>query len=458
MILTINGGSSSIKFSMYTFAGNVLEPALKGKIDRIGLDGATLTYTDLSADVNSAVGGTGSTVGATVSAGAAVGTGTGVTPGAPVAAQPVSLPAEAPNLEHAAHWLIDWLQKHTAFDRVKAIGHRIVHGMDITQPTLVDDNLLKRLKDISSYDPDHLPGEIALIEVFRKRYPQIPQVACFDTAFHADLPRVARLLPIPRRFDAEGIRRYGFHGLSYEYIMKRLGQMLTPSTTNGMIILAHLGNGASIAAVKGGRSIDTSMGFTPAGGLMMGSRPGDMDPGAAWYMIRKEGLSASAFNDLVNHQSGLLGVSETTSDMRDLMQRAGMSAAAHGADGDIAGAHEAGTGAKAGIAAAYVAGRDYRAAEAIALFCYTVRKWIGSFTAALGGLETLVFTGGIGENIPQIRARICEGLEYLGLYLDKGLNDKNAILVSSHGSRVAVYIIPTDEEYMIAEKTKNLLS
>ena len=409
--------------------GNVLEPALKGKIDRIGLSGAVLTYTDMSGAAGGAgvLAGAGSTVAASASSTVAASAGSTVaaSAGPPVAAHPVSQPAEAPDLEHAAAWLIGWLQKHTAFDRVKAIGHRIVHGMDITQPTLVDDNLLKRLREISSYDPDHLPGEIALIEVFRKQYPQIPQVACFDTAFHADLPRVARLLPIPRRFDAEGIRRYGFHGLSYEYIMKRLGQMVTPSTTSGMMILAHLGNGASITAVKGGRSIDTSMGFTPAGGLMMGSRPGDMDPGAAWYMIRKEGLSPSAFSDLVNHQSGLLGVSETSSDMRDLMQRAGTN--------------------------------DYRAAEAIALFCYTVRKWIGSFTAVLGGLETIVFTGGIGENIPQIRARICEGLEYLGLYLDRGLNDKNAILVSSHGSRVAVYVIPTDEEYMIAEKTKNLL-
>jgi acetate kinase len=442
MILTINGGSSSIKFSLYR-TGVSLEPALKGKIDRIGLPGPTLTYTEIAAD--GAPGAVQAAAAGGVQAAASSGVPGAASSGVPGAAsgRQQHLPVQASNLQEAAIWLIGWLEKQTGFDQVKAIGHRIVHGMDIKQATLIDEYLLKRLRNITSYDPDHLPGEIELIEVFRKQHPRIPQVACFDTAFHAHLPRVARLLPIPRRFDAEGIRRYGFHGLSYEYIMKRLEQMLPPFMTNGKMILAHLGNGASLAAVRGGKSIDTSMGFTPAGGLMMGSRPGDIDPGVAWYMMQKDGLTASTFNDMVNHQCGLLGVSETSSDMQDLMRRAGMDDRTGTDNGD---------GTDSGD------GTDYRAAEAIALFCYTVKKWIGAFTAALGGLETIVFSGGIGENIPTIRARICEGLGYLDLELDNGLNEKNAVLISTHGSRVAVYVIPTNEEYMIAEKTNGLLA
>lgn len=424
MILTINGGSSSIKFSLYQAGATELTLVMKGKIDRVGSGEATLSF-------KRAEGASGETS------------------------------VAGANLQQAGTSLADWLEQQPDLDRVTAIGHRIVHGMEVLQTTRIDDALLRHLRNIQPYDPDHLPGEIQLIETFRERYPQATQVACFDTAFHADMPRVASQLPIPRRFDAEGIRRYGFHGLSYEYILKRLGQLVPPYVTNGRMIFAHLGNGASAAAIKGGKSIDTSMGFTPAGGLMMGTRPGDLDPGAAWYMMRKDGLSPEAFNNLINHQCGLLGVSGTSSDMRDLMERAGMNGQGPAAMGDAqsGGDVQGGSGTQAGAYApdaadaAHTPHGDYRAAEAISLFCYTVKKWIGSFSAALGGLETLVFTGGIGENIPQIRWRICEGLDHLGIYLDHGLNDKNAVLVSNHDSRVSVYVIPTDEEYIIAEKT-----
>ena len=427
MILTINGGSSSIKFALYQAGATELTLVMKGKIDRVGTKEATLSFRRVEG-----------------------------------ASGEISVAAD--DLQQAGTSLADWLEQQPDLDRVTAIGHRIVHGMEVLQTTRIDEALLRHLRNIQPYDPDHLPGEIQLIETFRGRYPRATQVACFDTAFHADMPRVASQLPIPRRFDAEGIRRYGFHGLSYEYILKRLGQLVPPYVTNGRMIFAHLGSGASAAAIKGGKSIDTSMGFTPAGGLMMGTRPGDLDLGAAWYMMRKDGLSPDAFNNLINHQCGLLGVSGTSSDMRDLMERAGMNGQGPAATGNAQGGGDAqdrgdvqgganAPGATNAADAAHTPHGDYRAAEAISLFCYTVKKWIGSFSAALGGLETLVFTGGIGENIPQIRWRICEGLDHLGIYLDHGLNDKNAVLVSSHDSRVSVYVIPTDEEYMIAEKT-----
>ena len=228
---------------------------------------------------------------------------------------------------------------------------------------------------------------------FRQRHPKLPQVACFDTAFHQTMPRVAKLLPIPRRFDAKGIQRYGFHGLSYAYLMEELARLGDPAATKGRVILAHLGNGASLAAVRDGKSIDTSMCFTPTAGLVMSTRSGDLDPGLAPYLARTEQMTTSQFYKMVNHESGLLGVSETSSDMRDLC------------------ASET---------------SDVRAAEAVALFCYQAKKWIGSFAAALGGLDTLVFAGGIGENAPVVRARICEGLNFLGIELNESRNAETA--------------------------------
>jgi len=249
-------------------------------------------------------------------------------------------------------------------------------------------------------------------------------VACFDTAFHHDLPRVARLLPIPRRYESKGVRRYGFHGLSYAFLMEELARVAGSDAAQGRVILAHLGNGASLAAVHGGKPVDTSMSFTPTAGVPMSTRSGDLDPGLLWYLARTEGLDVQRFNEMVNFQSGLLGVSETSSDMRDLLDRET---------------------------------RDVRAAEAVALFCYQVKKWIGAFAAALGGLDALVFTGGIGENAPPVRARICDGLGFLGIELDTKRNGANEGVISADAGRVAVRVIRTDEEIMIARSVSRLL-
>jgi acetate kinase len=379
-VLTINGGSSSIKFALYQ-TGVPLKQGLHGKVDRIGLSGTNLTFND------------------------------------PTRKQQESRNIAAADHKSAAHFLMDWLEEQNSFASVRAVGHRVVHGMKHTAPELVTQELLKELHRISPNDPDHLPREIELIETFRQRDPKRPQVACFDTAFHQTMPRLAKLLPIPRRFDAKGIQRYGFHGLSYAYLMEELARLGDPAATTGRVILAHLGNGASLAAVRDGKSIDTSMGFTPTAGLVMSTRSGDLDPGLAPYLARTEQMTTNQFYKMVNHESGLLGVSETSSDMRDLLD------------------HET---------------QDVRAAEAVALFCYQAKKWIGSFAAALGGLDTLVFAGGIGENAPIVRARICEGLSFLGIELNKGRNAETAGVISTDASRVTVRSIRTDEELMIA--------
>jgi acetate kinase len=263
-----------------------------------------------------------------------------------------------------------------------------------------------------------------LIEAVRRRFPDLPQVACFDTAFHHDLPRVAQLLPIPRRYEAQGVRRYGFHGLSYEFLMGELARVAGSEVAPGRVILAHLGNGASLAAVRDGKPMDTSMGFTPVAGVPMSTRSGDLDPGLFWYLARTEGVDAERFNEMVNLQSGLLGVSETSSDMRDLLDRET---------------------------------QDVRAAEAVALFCYQVKKWIGAFAAALGGLDTLVFAGGIGENAPKVRARICDGLCFLGIEVEENRNAVNDDVISTVAGSVAVRVIRTDEELVIARSVYNVL-
>jgi acetate kinase len=379
-ILTINGGSSSIKFALYQ-AGEPLKRGLYGTVDRIGLTGTNLMFYDAD--------------------------------GKPAASRQLA----APDHKSAANFLMDWLEGQNGFESIRAVGHRVVHGMQHTAPEVVTQELLEELHRISPNDPDHLPREIELIETFRQRHPKLPQVACFDTAFHQTMPRVAKLLPIPRRFDAKGIQRYGFHGLSYAFLMEELARLGDPAATKGRVILAHLGNGASMAAVLDGKSIDTSMCFTPTAGLVMSTRTGDLDPGLAPYLSRTEQMTTKQFYEMVNHKSGLLGVSETSSDMRDLLD------------------HEK---------------QDLRAAEAVALFCYQAKKWIGAYAAALGGLHTLVFAGGIGENAPAVRARICEGLSFLGLELNESRNAETAAVISPDASRVTVRVIRTDEERMIA--------
>jgi acetate kinase len=385
-ILTINGGSSSIRFALY-HVGEPLKKALSGKVDRIGLSGTNLTFHDATRN------------------------------------QQGSLKLTAADHKSAANYLIDWLEKLDSFPSVRAVGHRVVHGMHHTAPELVTQELLDELHRISPFDPDHLPSEIELIETLRQRHPKLPQVACFDTAFHHTMPRVAKLLPIPRRFEAKGIQRYGFHGLSYSYLMEELTRLGDASAMTGRVILAHLGNGASLAAVRDGKSIDTSMGFTPTAGLVMSTRSGDLDPGVAPFLARTEQIDTKQFYDMVNHKSGLLGVSETSSDMRDLLTQEP---------------------------------HDVRAAEAVALFCYQAKKWIGSFAVALGGLDTLVFAGGIGENAPAVRKRICEGLGFLGLELDETRNAKTADVISTEASRITVRVIRTNEELMIARSVSRI--
>jgi len=386
-VLTINGGSSSIRFAVYE-VGATSRRQLDGKIDRIGSSGTNLIVNDPA--------------------------------GRPLASRRLA----ATDHRKAVGVLLDWLEAQPVFASVKAVGHRVVHGMNHSKPERVTPKLLAELRRITPYDPDHLPREIGLIEAFRKRHPKLPQVACFDTAFHRTMPRVARLLPIPRRYGAQGVERYGFHGLSYAYLMEELGR-LDPAAAKGRVILAHLGNGASLAAVRHGTSIDTSMGFTPTAGLVMSTRTGDLDPGLVYYLARTERMTAERFQRMVNHESGLLGVSGISSDLRDLLAREAA---------------------------------DVRAAESVALFCYQAKKWIGAYAAVLGGLDTLVFAGGIGENAPLIRERICDGLGFLGIELNPQRNAKSAPLISPSTGRVTVRVIRTDEEFMIASSVIRVLN
>jgi len=388
-VLAMNGGSSSIKFTLYRM-GDSPKRRLHGKVDRIGLRGTTLTFDDLERNQHDS---------------RIIG-----------------------DFDHrsAANFLIDWLDKQIGLTSIEAVGHRVVNGgAHHNEPQRVTQELLDALRRISAYAPEHLPSEIAVIDLFRERVPGLPQVVCFDTAFHRDMPRVAKILPIPRRFQAQGIERYGFHGLSYSFLMEELARVAGAEAALGGVILAHLGNGASLAAVRGGKSIDTSMGFTPAAGVPMGTRSGDLDPGLVWYLAQTEHMTAEQFHHMVNHESGLLGVSETSSDLRDLLAR----------EAD-----------------------DVRAAEAVALFCYQVKKCIGAFAAALGGLGMLVFAGGIGENAPVIRARICADLGFLGIQLDPTRNKSNEPVISADASRVDVRVMSTDEELMIAKAVSRITS
>lgn len=387
-VLTINGGSSSVKFAVYT-AGDPPRRTLGGAIDRIGLKDPTLT-----AKIDES-------------------------------GQPESVLVVAPNHERAARLLIDWLELEAGVKNLAAVGHRVVHGgIRYGTPQPVTLELLKELRRLSPLDPAHLPGEIALIEAFQRHSPNLPQVACFDTAFHRDMPRVAQLLPIPHRYLAAGMRRFGFHGISYAFLMQELARVAGPEAARGRIILAHLGNGSSLAAVRDGKPVDTTMGFTPTGGLVMGTRSGDLDPGLLVYLMREEKLNVDQLDDLVNRRCGLLGVSASSPDMRDLLARQGT---------------------------------DPRAAEAVELFCYHVKKAIGAFAAALGGLDTLVFSGGIGEHAAEVRARVCAGLEFLGIRLDLSRNAAAAPVISADGSPATARVMRTDEESMIAREVIGIL-
>ena len=314
--------------------------------------------------------------------------------------------------------IFHWLEQGQHLSDLASVGHRLVHGgVRYQKSCRITAKVLRDLERLIPLDPEHLPQALRDIRFVSKRFPKLPQIASFDTAFHSSLPQVARMYALPRNLYQAGIRRFGFHGLSYEFILQEL-RVLDARAARGRVIIAHLGNGASMAAIREGKSIDTSMGLTPLEGLVMGTRSGDVDPGALIYLLRQNraAMNAKSLDRLLNKESGLLGVSGESSDMRDLLRRAPS---------------------------------DPRAAEAVDLFCYRAKKYIGAYAAALGGLDTLVFTGGIGEHAPVIRERICSGLDFLGVQLDARRNQANAPVISASRSRVKVRVIQTDEDRMI---------
>ena len=387
-ILTVNAGSSSLKAALYD-TDRTERLTLACEVERIGqsgshmriVDGGDVTLLDRTADLG--------------------------------------------DHETAARAFLEWVTLHRPEAAPNAVGHRIVHGGRTHRgPHRLTADVLADLQALVPLDPDHLPQALAVIRVTTEAYPAIPQVACFDTAFHRSMPRVAQMYALPPALAAAGVIRYGFHGLSCEFIVQAL-RAIDAREAQGRIIIAHLGNGASLTAVREGVSVDTTMGFTPTGGIMMGTRSGDLDPGVLLHLLEAQGMQGTALNRLVNHEAGLLGVSGLSGDMRDLLGKESS---------------------------------DPRAADAVTLFCYLARKSVGALVAALGGVDTLIFTAGIGEHSAPIRERICQGLEFLGLELDAERNARHAPIVSRDGSRVVVRVMKTDDELMIARHVRHLLS
>jgi acetate kinase len=385
-VLTINSGSSSLKAASYEM-GEKEALILAVEIDRVGISGSRMRITDAHGTTS------------------------------------LDQKSDLPDHSAALQAFFTWFEQHDSYQGLDGVGHRIVHGGHHREPQLITPDLMTALEELVPIDPDHLPQAISGIRFVSRSYPALQQVACFDTAFHRQMPRVAQMYALPGHFYDEGLLRYGFHGLSYEYIMQELCT-LDRGLVNGRVIVAHLGNGASMAAIQGGKSIDTTMGFTPTEGLVMGTRSGDIDPGALLFLIEERRMTPQAVNRLINKKSGLLGVSGTSEDMQDLLEREST---------------------------------DPRAAEAVQLFCYRAKKYLGAYAAVLGGLDILVFTGGIGEHAAPIRERVCSGLEFLGIKIDAGRNRANAPVISSDDSRVAVRVVKTDEDLMIARHTVKLI-
>jgi acetate kinase len=308
---------------------------------------------------------------------------------------------------------------------IDAVGHRIVHGgPSFDRSTRIDDAVLGKLRELRALDPDHMPVGVAIIDAVRSAAPDTPQVACFDTAFHTTMPRVSRLLPLPLRYESQGVRRYGFHGLSYQYLVEELRRVAGETAARGRLVLAHLGAGASLAAVRDGRAVDTTMSFTPNSGVPMATRSGDLDPGVLVHLARTEKTSVDALDEMLSRRAGLLGVSGVSADMRELLA--------------LEKAHAA-------------------SADAVALFCHSVRKAIGALAATLDGIDTLIFSAGIGERAPLVRTRITAGLTHLGVEIDPAKNDANAPVISTDASRCTVRVIATDEESIIARETQRLV-
>jgi acetate kinase len=384
-ILVLNVGSSTLKFGLFPLEeGN--DPFLHGVLEYAGREGGQLRL---------------------------VYSGEGKQESVQVAA----------TRESAATELLDYLERSSLFKSVRAVGHRLVHGgSKLRAPIVVDAAVRAMLEEVVPLAPDHLPTELGAIDEVARFAPHVSQVACFDTAFHSAMPRVARLFGLPRALLDSGVIRYGFHGLSYEYVTESLRQRgELPART----IVAHLGNGASIAALRDGIGIDTTMGLTPTGGMVMSTRSGDLDPGILLYLLRSRGFSADDVDDVTKHKGGLLGISDSSSDVRDLLA---------------------------------ACAKDPKAEEALGVFCYQAKKFIGGYAAALGGIDALVFTGGVGERSPDVRARICEGLGFLGIEIDAASNGENAETISASGSKVRVRTIRTNEEAMIARHTRQAVN
>ncbi len=385
-IVVLNAGSSSVKFCTFRRAGQRLERELRGQVSGLG------TAPRLVARRG----------------------------GAPIADRALS----PEGLDHADALgiLLEFVRAELRGEVIAGIGHRVVHGgLEFMEPTLVDAAILERLDRYVPLAPLHQPHNLAAIRLMLERLPGVPEIACFDTAFHRTVPEVAQLFALPPRFAAAGVRRYGFHGLSYEYVASVLPS-LDQRAAAGRTVVLHLGNGVSMAALQGGRSIGTTMGFTAIEGLPMGTRTGSLDPGVLLFMFDELGMSVREVERLLYHESGLLGMSGISSDMRDLL-----------------------------------ASEVAPARLAVDVFCYRVRRELGSLAAALGGLDAIVFTAGIGENQPEIRARICRDAEWLGVQLDGAANLRHGPRISADDSAVSAWVVPTDEETMIARHVARLL-
>ena len=390
IVLALNVGSSSCKFTLYDLSGDGEKLIADGAAERVGVAGGGRLWIH-RADGRALA----------------------------------DLARDLPRPQAAVDALLDEVERHK-LPRPAAVGHRIVHGgPNHAAPERIGSKLIGDLRGLIPFAPLHMPGGIEGITATAARLPEAAQVACFDTAFHRTMPEVARRLPLPQSLHHEGVRRYGFHGISYEYIVAALGADLPRR-----LIAAHLGNGASAAAILDGKSVDTTMGFTPTGGFMMGSRTGDLDPGVVLYLMREKNYDAARLDDLVNHRSGLLGVSGVSSDVKALLA----------ASADI---------------------RDLEKAQdarlAIDMFCYQIGQSIAAMAAALGGVDLIVFTGGIGEHAPQIRAGVCAGLAHLGVVLDKACNAANDGTISAAASRCEVRVIATNESLMIARHTRRIV-
>jgi acetate kinase len=378
-LLTLNAGSATLKFAVFS-SGNDLRRVLSGLFERKPDGDLTLEVVDARTGEESGE----------------------------------ILRADSP-AEVLAH-LSRRLDAAGLLTGIGCVGHRIVHGGSLQRHVICDAAILEHLKQTEILAPEHLPREREYLERAIERFPSMPQVLCFDTVFHAGLPDVARTLALPRRYEAGGVRRYGFHGLSYEYLLAKLGE-IDEVSARGRVILAHLGSGASMAAVRDGGCIDTTMGFTPSGGLVMGTRSGDLDPGVAAYLAVVENVSAAEFSRITSHESGMLGISGISADARVLLEKEG--------------GHP-------------------EAALALGAFVRHARKSIGALAAVLGGLDVLVFAGGIGEHSPELRRRICDGLEFLGIRIDPARNSAGDALISVGNTSATVRVIPTDEEQSIA--------